>query len=487
MNELQARDVALVRAIETTDTKQEVLSADDRLYATRSARELAQWQAADSHTQVTHEHFLQQRAEQIIKRIGERTPSMKAFLARRSVGKGLSIGLPLLALVLGAAADRITDPHRVDLLSPPLLAIILWNLLVYVAMLLALALPGARNRLGLTPLAQRLSTRAMAAPRKLPHALAAALASFTVEWSALAAPLTRARLARTLHLAAALFALGALVSLYARGLYTQYIAGWESTFLDAGQVHAILALLFAPAQWLFGLQGFSLAGIEALRFSNVRPPEGGARWVHLYAATLALLVVLPRMLLAVIAHVRAHRLARRFPLDLGHPYFRKLAGEAGMGEAVVLRVLPYSFTIDEARDRGLAALAVAAFGEQARVMLRPSSAYGEEAVEQLREVRFDDPAVGVTALLFNLAATPEKENHGAFIERALRSSPRGIAVLVDESAVAERGGPAARTDERIALWQRFCGHHGASANVVNLLHPDQRPLPDAVITISKAP
>jgi hypothetical protein len=76
MNEQQARDVALVRAIETSDTKLEVLSADDRMYASRSARELAQWQAADSHTQVTHEHFLQQRAEQIINRVGERTPSM---------------------------------------------------------------------------------------------------------------------------------------------------------------------------------------------------------------------------------------------------------------------------------------------------------------------------------------------------------------------------------------------------------------------------
>jgi hypothetical protein len=152
-----------------------------------------------------------------------------------------------------------------------------------------------------------------------------------------------------------------------------------------------------------------------------------------------------------------------------------------------MRVLPYSFTIDEARDRGLAAIATAMFGEQARVMLRPSSAYGEEAVEQLREVRFDDPAVTVTAVLFNLAATPEKENHGAFLERALRASARGVAVLVDESSVTERAGPAVRTQERIALWQQFCLHYGASANVVNLLHPEQRPLHDAALTISKAP
>jgi hypothetical protein len=328
----------------------------------------------------------------------------------------------------------------------------------------------------------------MAAPRKLPHALAAALASFTVEWGRLAEPLTRARLARAAHLAAALFALGAVLSLYARGLFTQYIAGWESTFLDAGQVHAILSVLFAPAVALFPLQGFTLADIEALRFSAAPRPDDGARWVHLYGATLVLLVVLPRAVLAGFAHWRARRTARRFPLDLDHPYFRKLAGDAGMGGPSVMRVLPYSFTIDESRDRGLSALAAAVFGEQARVMLRPSSAYGEEAVEQLREVRFDDPAVTVTALLFNLAATPEKENHGAFLERALRASSRGIAVLVDESSVTERGGPAQRTQERIQLWQQFCSHYGANANIVNLLHPEQRALADpAALTISKAP
>jgi hypothetical protein len=36
----------------------------------------------------------------------------------------------------------------------------------------------------------------------------------------------------------------------------------------------------------------------------------------------------------------------------------------------VLRVLPYSYTLDEARDRGLWTVAAWLLGEQARVMLR---------------------------------------------------------------------------------------------------------------------
>ena len=414
MNEQLARDVALVRAIETTDVKREVLSDDDRMYASRSARELAQWQAADSKSQVTSEHFLQQRAEQILKRLGERVPAFHGFVQRRGVGQGLAFGLPLLALVLGAVVDRIGDAHRVDLLSPPLLAILGWNLLVYVAMLFKLLLPG-RAGAALSPLVRRMTAGANALPRKLPHGLSAGLGAFMVEWGTLSAPLARARLARTVHLAAAMFALGAMLSLYARGLFTQYVAGWESTFLDATQVHTLLSVLFAPALAVFPLQGFSLADIEALRFSAPRVADVGARWVHLYAATLFLLVVLPRLVMAGVAHWRARRLSNHFPLDLDHPYFRKLGGEAGVSAPAVLRVLPYSFTLDEARDRGLAALAISLFGEHARVMLRPSSAYGEEAIEQLRDVRFDDPAVTMTTVLFNLAATPEKENHGAFL------------------------------------------------------------------------
>jgi hypothetical protein len=47
MNEGTARKVVLMRAIETADAKREILSDDDRLYASRSARELANWQAAE--------------------------------------------------------------------------------------------------------------------------------------------------------------------------------------------------------------------------------------------------------------------------------------------------------------------------------------------------------------------------------------------------------------------------------------------------------
>jgi hypothetical protein len=477
MNEQVARKVVLVRAIETADTKHEILSDDDRMYASRSARELAQWSAADQKSPVTLDHFLEQRSEQILKRLAERTPSLKAFLGRRSLLPALSVLLPLGALILGALIDHIADPHRVDLLSAPLLLIIAWNLLVYVILFAWLFVPSRRKGWVSADQMRRLSVGSAKLPRKLPAALAEALRQYGVDWTALAWPLTHARLARAIHLAAAAFALGAIVSLYARGLMTQYAAGWESTFLDARQVHALLSWLFTPALMVFPMDGFTLADVQALRFVQEPSPAGGARWVHLYAATLFLLVVLPRLLLAVFSGWRASRLARRFTLDLQQPYYRKLADQIGMGAGpALLRVLPYSFTLDEARDRGLSAVAVQLFGDQARVMLRPPVPYGEDAQATLADLSAD-AADAATAALFNLSATPEKENHGAFLEALKRRVPHGLLVLVDESGMLERSvnqaGAEARLAERIALWRQFCTYHGVPVSVVNLLQPDK--------------
>lgn len=480
MNEQIARDVVLVRAIETADEKREVLSEDDRMYASRSARELAQWQASGKQAEATSDDFLQQRSEQIIKRLTERTPAFGVFAKRRNGLKTLARTLPILALLLGAGLDRITDPHRVDLLSAPLLLIIAWNLLVYLGLFIWLFIPSHPLSLPRSSLVRYLSVGKLSLPRKLPHALSAGLLSFMGEWAHLSAKLTSARLSRTIHLSAALFAIGALISLYARGFLSQYEAGWESTFLGASQVHGLLSFLFAPAISLFHLQGFSLAEIESLRFPQTTAAEGGARWVHLYAVTIFLLVILPRVVLALVSNWRASRLTRHFPLDLDQPYFRKLNDSIGVAKEGMLRVLPYSFTVDEVRHKGLGQIAIMLFGEQGRVMLRPSTSYGEEPQDVLRGTDLNDPQVNITAVLFNLTATPEKENHGAFLDYLVKSSTRGIAVLLDESSYLERVGEQAEQDarraERIALWQQFCQFHKTTATLVNLQDPPLHPL-----------
>ncbi len=170
MNEQVARRVVLVRAIESADTGHQVLSEDDRKYASRSARELAAWQAADSKAALTQEHFLEQRSEQIIKRLAERTPAFASF-QRRGLGlPGIWAALPILALFAGALLDRVADPHRVDLLSAPLLFIIGWNLLVYLILLVWALIPSRKTGWAGQGLLRRLSVGKAVTPRKLPGA-----------------------------------------------------------------------------------------------------------------------------------------------------------------------------------------------------------------------------------------------------------------------------------------------------------------------------
>lgn len=470
MNEELARSVVLVRAIETTDRNREILSDDDRRYANRTARELARWQASETRAEATSEHFLQQRSEQVIKKLSQRHPAFAVFAKRAPGLHATAWLLPLLALALGAGLDRITDPHRVDLLSAPLLAIVGWNLLVYVAMLAWLCIPKAGVTRMRAAWIRHLSVGKGAMPRKMPHALASGLHAFMADWAVLSAPLNGARLSRTMHLSAALFAVGAVASLYARGMLSQYGAGWESTFLGAAQVHEVLSILFWPAMTVFGAQGFTLADVQALHFAAGAPAAAsdGARWAHLYAGTLLLLVVLPRLVFAAFAAVKASVLARRFPLDLEQPYFRQLNDAAG-GEAGMLRVLPYSFTVDEARSRGLEAVAAQLLGERARVRLLPPVPYGAEPAAALRDIDPREPGVTSTGLLFSLAATPEKENHGAFIAHAAGTLSRRAVVLLDESPFSSRTPDPQRVRERVELWREFCMFHGADPTVVNLL------------------
>ena len=512
MNEQAARDVLLVRAIENADAQRDILSEDDRTHASASALALAQWDAASNKKAPTRSQYLHKRAGLILKRIEERVPAFGSVARRKGAVASVAAMLPLAGLLVGALLDRISDPHRVDLLSAPLLGIIAWNWVVYSMLLFGLAASVFKRTKVPNPWVARLMRLKAPVLGSLPPPLAAGIALFDAEWSRASAPLMRARLLRALHFSAAAFALGAIISLYARGLLSQYRAGWESTFLDAPQVFAALSLLFWPAMKLFQLPGFSIAEVQALQLAQTdgSSNNAGAQWVHLYAATLMLWAMMPRLLLAVAAGWREKSLTKRFPIDLGQPYFRQLMPKKGPDLPAVLRVFPYSFTLDETRDKGLATVAKMLLGDKARVMLRPSTDYGHEAEGTTSSAVHSDE-ITRTVVLFNLNATPEPENHGAFLARFVKqgmaregttlggsseisgfggvgmsgagsemgsADAAGFSVLIDESAYLERmGDQGAGTDRvrhRIRLWREFCAHYKVVVRIVNLVNPEAR-------------
>jgi hypothetical protein len=184
---------------------------------------------------------------------------------------------------------------------------------------------------------------------------------------------------------------------------------------------------------------------------------------------LLLLVILPRLVLAVLAWRRENRLAKDFPIDLARPYFSRLCAGLTPDAAASLWVCPYSYQVNESQRASLNEVARLLLGEQASLALAESTAYGEAAQAG------PAPAGALRAALFSLSATPEQENHGAFLDQLRRESAGAAIALVDESAYLERLGAqaGARLAARASLWRQFCAQHQTPVAIINLREPQR--------------
>ena len=477
MDERAARDVLAIRAIETTDTAHAVL--DDAAYreASLSARRQLQLGASGDAAAVTPDAFLARRADLLLTDLATRTPGLAAWRKPLRWPALLLIALPLLALASGMLTERIANPHRMDLLSLPLLGIVGWNLLVYAGMLVMAVVPSASVRLPRWHLPAWLSGATRRLPGRPTPALARSMSAFQQDWQVRAAPLTAARWRRALHLAAAALAVGVIASLYLRGLTVEYRVGWESTFMDAPGVHRLLAIVFWPVTALVPGLDWMPSDIAALRFSDSGGTANGAPWIHRYALLFLLLIVVPRVVLAGYAQWRAARMQARFPVSYDEPYFRRVLGALG-SQALVLRVIPYSFAVDEDRDAGLKTFARALLGDTAQMTLRPAASYGDTPDAALAGTDVAHDTATMTLVLFNLSATPEIDTHGAFVDHLSRALPGKVAIAVDTSAYAQRLGGASDADARLSqrkqLWQDFADLHKVQLHLMDL-HTGVRP------------
>ena len=502
MTEDEARRLTLLRAFEAplTPPWTEADAAAASAEAARAVGEAA-----------SPERYLSTRADAGLQLLLPREPAGARLLRASGASRWPGLLLVAAAAVLGLATPALGESQRLNLLAPPLLGLIGWNLLVYgllVGMALArwarpaqaasrdaggtgnaggwaalrgwLVVPGwarAGAALGLRHLgggetmAHPLGGHpgaaqagdAAAAGSPAPAATAdsagrqaatrAALARFTQRWAALAAPLWSARAAAWLHAAAAALVAGVLASMYLRGLALEFRAGWDSTFLSPAAVHTLLQAWLGPAS---ALSGIALPGVEELarlRFSQ-GPGENAARWIHLHALTAAGLVLVPRLLLAAAAGLRARRMAAHFPLPLDDAYSLRLL-RSHRGQPLPLRVQPFGYRPPAASVEGLDRVLRHSFGEQAQPQWAPP-------LQEADELAGAAPAL----LLFTLAATPERETHGA----AAAAWPEA-RLLVDTAGFAQRFG-ADRARQRREAWLKILAGLGRTPVFIDLQQPD---------------
>lgn len=478
MDEASARRVLAVHAFDATSADEHPLwSAEDRAWATRVALETV---GADAPL----EDFVAARARAALQRLSAREPGLAHWLVRPAGSAGVTAWLLLACLLAGAVLHGMAETQYINLLAPPVWAVVAWNLAVYALLAwrgLARPRPGPPGRwmrvLG------RLTGSGWVAPKPLiaqraaapggASASRAALTALTAAWAREGAPLWLARLARSLHLAAAALAIGLAAGLYLRGLVLDYRVGWQSTFLDATAVHTALSALLAPASALTGVALPDAPALAALQLTpGAQALASAAPWIHLYAATLALFVVLPRLALALASGWRARRLSRRFPLRLDPAYLQALRRQQRSRTARV-RVLPHAQAPSAQAVLGLRALLARALGETARIEIAPALPFGDEADAPLTVARPDaDHETDVSVVLFDLSATPEPEHQAELLRRMARTAAPLLAVL-DESAFVRRfGAGSARHAERRRAWRELLLAQGLQPLFVELESPD---------------
>ena len=288
MNESDARQVLLVRAVETAP-------ASDAAALWRS--EDAAWASAEARRRVGEragaDTYLAARAGLALQRLGERDAAWR--IAPLPPGpSALAVAAAFGAIVVATliVGNVLGPERRLNLLAPPVWGLLAWNLCVYAALGIAALRRWRRPAVvdhaggsGWAHLVRRMSavvaTRAAAVP------VAAVRRRHVADWALASAPLQSHRIAAVLHLAAAVLALGVVMSMYLAGLAFDFRAGWDSTWLDAGQVQRVLKAVFGPAAALGGIELPDAAALARLRWAEGSAGESAARWIHLYALTLA--------------------------------------------------------------------------------------------------------------------------------------------------------------------------------------------------------
>jgi hypothetical protein len=479
--------VLLVKAVEESDPTHSLLPLADREQATRDtlrSLRLSTDEFAVATSSRRHARALAARARRLADGLDVRFPVLRTLLDQLRWPAWLSVLLLAGAFAAGVLLSSAQEARRINILAFPFLGVIAWNLLIYVVLLVGWlrrtaghvgqGVVPARGR-GLAALATgivRRPLRALARRTAEVHAgLGRAVEAFISEWSRYAAPVAAARARRLLHLASAAVALGLIAGFYFRGIVFRYEAGWESTFLTAPQVREVLGVLFGPAsRWSGVALPATTEAVAALRWDAAAGGGDAAPWIHLFAVTLAIYVVIPRLVLAVAGGVNELRAAyfAGIPASLEN-YARRVFGAPGRGlRTAVVAVAPYAYEPPAGTLAAMERMLGRRLGAAVSLAMQPPLHYGEEA---RAASAFSDaaPSADACVLLFSLGATPESENHGAVVGavrdavQRLRPAPE-LLVVVDEAPYATRLGAdesyERRLDERRDLWRGFLRAYG---------------------------
>ena len=459
--------VIMIRSCEEEDQKGHFLSLHDRRRTIQDFDEAQMAEHTHAEAEYSHESIIIDRAKRLTQKLESRYSTF--YLARRLVLIQVPLFLILgLAFLGGLLTDPIGPEHQINLLYFPLLVLVAWNASIYIWSMLRYVFPiigdryqggcGAEwfNKMGLW-VSQLKILFFQRTDQEKTRWITASVKRFFRLWSAYVGEVAYFRGKSVLHWGAAGLALGVIIGLYVRGYVFEYRASWASTFLEAQDVHHLLSVILFPASMLLGIDFPSVQTLAALQAPQ---SEIAATWIHLWAVTCLLFIVLPRIGLALVARRKAVMLLEELQLPLDHPYFNRILSQY-RSEKIWVEVVPYQCQLDVTSIEKLEGLCLEIFGNSTSVQTRPSLSYGQT------EIRLEPSSHMPLRVLivFDLATTPEQEVHGEFLRNMQRqiehwTAEAALLVCVNEGPYANKHKYSHRPRERYHTWRRFTGAYG---------------------------
>jgi hypothetical protein len=330
MRQRALQSVLLVHAIEQSDVAGDALSLEDRAQASREAADGHQLPAIpDMSKQIDgdSERFLARRADALLARLRVRSPGVDRILAAAAGPTGFDRSILVLAFLLGVGLAFADGARRIDIFAYPLIGLVLWNLIVYVILIVrtfqsprqaahpAATVPvrevlagqsdGFFRRWLVRSYANRVRARIDAL---ITHSigfnapLAPGLRRFAADWWEVGRPLFRDRARRLLHLAAIVAAVGLMVGYGLRGWLLRQVAGWGASVFGPTSAHTALVTLYGAAAAVSGASIPPAPELQSLAWRIGATTGGGPAgpWLYLIDWTALLYVVLPRLLAVII-------------------------------------------------------------------------------------------------------------------------------------------------------------------------------------------
>ncbi|MEM7601706.1 MAG: hypothetical protein AAF357_09850, partial [Verrucomicrobiota bacterium] len=212
------RKVLSLQAIEQADESQSILTdADYREASSHAGAPLPKKVERSEENQ-----FLAQRADMLLIRTTSRFPEASRWANQLPSKQRLALfGLVFfsLAAIAGFLTNSLGPEKRINILSFPLLGIMLWSLLVYVREIVLLLKGGNPiHGAGLIELLQPALEQSPPANSNEKTALEGARTLFEKRWRKLNTPVMAARLKSILHVTALILAAAAITGMYVNGL-----------------------------------------------------------------------------------------------------------------------------------------------------------------------------------------------------------------------------------------------------------------------------